>query len=165
MKKPIEIYPAKIKDTIGIFLVQRTVWLATYPNKEFGVTRNWIKAHFSDKKKRVARWRKGVRESKDSCVWVAKEGKRVVGFCEALKMKKHRIGTIYILPKYQHRGIGQALMTQALNWFGKQRNIYVGVAPYNTKAINFYKKFGFKIKGPVETGQLPEIEMVRKARP
>lgn len=161
-KKTIEINPATTKDAVGIFLVQRTTWLATYPNKEFGVTRSWIKSHFADKKKRVARWKKGIKESKDRRIWVAKNGNRVIGFCVAGKLKdRHQIGAIYILPKYQRRDIGRTLITQAFDWLGKRRKIYVGVAPYNKKAISFYKKFGFKIKGTVKIGELPEIEMVR----
>lgn len=162
-KKSVEICLATIKDAVGIFLVQKATWLATYPNREFGVTRNYIKAHFADKKKRVASWKKEIKESKDRSIWVAKNGNRVVGFCRAVKLKdRHAIGAIYILPEYQRRGIGQALITQALDWLGRRQKIFVGVAPYNKKAIHFYKKFGFKVVGIIKTGKLPEIEMVRK---
>jgi predicted GNAT family N-acyltransferase len=68
--------------------------------------------------------------------------------------------------------VGAQLMQQCLTWLGSDHEIFVVVASYNNKAIEFYRRFGF-----VETGkhiedtsakergdkEIPEIEMVRKA--
>ena len=66
-----------------------------------------------------------------------------------LKNRKERgeINAIYILPEYQHRGIGKTLFQ-----FGKSKLEECGLTPFiawvlkdNHQAIKFYKSMGFEV--------------------
>lgn len=74
------------------------------------------------------------------------------------------IMSIYLLKKYQKKGIGYALMQEALNRLTK-KHITLFVLKDNFVAINFYKKIGFKFTGhkivqPIIGDELIELEMV-----
>lgn len=56
MSDEIEIVDATAEDIVGIRAVQKETWLATYPNKDYGVTTEDINTRFAlskeDKQKR-----------------------------------------------------------------------------------------------------------------
>lgn len=169
-KSKIKIFAAKSSDALGIIKVQKITWLDTYPNKKYGITKKIIESRFVNMKERAAKWRKNNIGSKIWRCWVAKNGEGVVAFCGAGKLKeRNQIGAIYILPKYQNQGIGKALMDKAFEWLGERKNIYLGVAPFNKKAIKFYNKFGFKFVSnggkpkihQIGSAKFPEVEMVK----
>lgn len=103
--------------------------------------------------------------------YVAKVNGAVVGFTLPLINKdgQHSLGALYVLPEFQGLGIGYELAKVNLKWHGNHP-IYLAVAAYNQRAINFYKTLSF-----METGkkiedltarklgekELPEIEMMR----
>ncbi len=66
--------------------------------------------------------------------------------------KDQAIHSIYILPDYQSKGIGKTLMDTAFNHprIKKANRIFIDVYEKNTRALNFYKKYGFKTAGNVE---------------
>jgi len=164
------------KDVYGIREVQKVTWLHTYPNNKMGITLEDIESNFKDddtpEGKRKIEERKKRYEDKSKQTWVAEESGKIIGFCVAGNEKgKDRILAIYVLPKYQGRGIGSKLITKAFKWLGNRKAIYINVVEYNLNAINFYKKYGF-----VETGKsgvldsaamlpsgktLPEIELIK----
>lgn len=178
IKKTMEI---RIRDSVpddvyGIREVQRETWLKTYPNSEEGITVEDILRRFGDDndpevKKRIEE-RKKKYEDKNIRTWVVEDKNKIVGVCRAIKEGEHnRIGSIYVLPAYQGRGLGRLLIEKASNWLGSKKDILVNVARYNKQAIGFYKKLGF-----VETGRkgtfddaaklpsgklIPEIELVK----
>lgn len=89
---------------------------------------------------------------------VAEEGGKVVGYvmCRieavfsglSLARRGHVI-SIAVLPEYRRRGIGEALLKEALNAMVNHygvRDCYLEVRVSNTPAINLYKKLGFKIE-------------------
>ncbi len=55
------------------------------------------------------------------------------------------IDSIFIEDEYRARGVGSALMDQALAWLSAAgcREISVGVAVGNEEAFGFYRRFGF----------------------
>jgi len=74
------------------------------------------------------------------------------------------IMAIYLLQDYQKKGIGFALMQEALKKVTK-RDVVIFVLEGNINAISFYKKIGFeftshKIIQPVVGGKLVELEML-----
>ena len=72
----------------------------------------------------------------------------IVGFCFAKQdTTVGRIGSIYILPTFQGKGIGQELIAQAVAYLGREKPIALEVVVYNTGAIGFYKKLGFIASG------------------
>jgi ribosomal protein S18 acetylase RimI-like enzyme len=170
----IEVVLASEKDAEGIRNVQRDMWIATYPNEEYGITKEDIESKDWDNPARVERWKAIALESSPiRRVWVAKEGERVVGFCAALKEEnKNKLTAIYVLPETQGKSVGTKLMQQALGWLGSEKDTVVEVAKYNLNAIEFYKRFGFEGEQDIPAGPvadlpsgktIPEIQMIRKS--
>jgi len=169
----VKIYSAVPNDGKGLVRVSRITWLATYPNKKFGITVKDLAQRAEFEKERIKRWRKNIKENKNRKTWVAKVRREIVGFCGANKENNtHEIGAIYVLPKYQGKGVGKRLIGKAFAWLGDRKNITVKVASYNTPSIKFYESVGFKKAGVVKKSQwhklpsgklLPEIMMKRVA--
>lgn len=89
---------------------------------------------------------------------VAEEDNKVVGYimCRIESgfsgfslMKRGHIISIAVLPGYRRKGIGEALLREALqamvNYYGV-KECYLEVRVSNSPAINLYKKIGFKIE-------------------
>lgn len=163
-------------DVYGIRKVQKITWLDTYPNNKEGITLEDIESRFKDddtlegKKKIEERKERYKDESKQT--WVAEKSGKIIGFCWAGNEEgKDRVLAIYILPKYQSKGIGSRLLIKAFKYLSNSKTIYINVVEYNLNAIKFYKSHGF-----VETGKrgvfdsaatlpsgktLPEIELIK----
>ena len=94
---------------------------------------------------------------------VAEENGEVVGYilCRIEKglsniallgvARKAHVISIAVLPTHQHRGIGQALIQEALRNMPlyKARECYLEVRVNNTPAVSLYKKMGFDVKREV----------------
>lgn len=175
MPDSIKITIAEPKDVRGIQEVFYKTWLATYPNEEHGITVDDIEHFFKDSftdGALASRAEKIAHPPEGNTLFLAKEDERVVGLCRTvLSEKENRLQAIYILPKYQGKGIGKMLWNEACTIFRSENDIVVEVAAYNAKAISFYGKLGF-----VDTGKrwsnekfrmksgaiIPEMEMVIK---
>ena len=173
----IKVVDSTPNDVFGIRNVQKITWIDTYPNSDLGIAKEDVESKFSkddteEGKRRIEEWKKKYSDPNEHR-WVVKDRNKIVGFCVAGKEKDcERIYAIYVLPYLQGRGWGKQLMEKALSWLKDDRDIYVNVVSYNTKAINFYEKFGFFKTGrdehskgvePLPSGKIiREIEMVRK---
>lgn len=155
----------------AIVRIQKETWLATYPNEEHGITVEDILAKGLGSSERMERWRKNIAEQAEKDrTWVAKEDGLVIGYCFAKKGEtEHEIGALYVLPSHQGKQIGQKLVSEALAWLGNDKPTVLGVASYNTKAIAFYKRMGFKESAEPPAGiaalpsgkYIPQLKMVR----
>ncbi|HRY62766.1 MAG TPA: GNAT family N-acetyltransferase [Candidatus Paceibacterota bacterium] len=176
-KPKIEIALARPEDAWGTKNVFYQTWLTTYPNKEVGVTVEDVEDRYKDRfsEKELARRKDRLANPPSNEIFlVAKEGDEVVGACVLTKRGNfNQLQAIYVLPEYQGRGIGKMLWSEALNFFGTEKDIVVEVATYNTNAIEFYKKLGFQDTGKrwkdeytrMKSGAIiPEMEMILKAR-
>lgn len=173
----IKIVDSTPQDVLGIRNVQKITWIDTYPSKELGITKKDIESQFNKDntvqgRKQIEKWKKRYSD-KNEHRWVARDTNQIVGFCVAGKERhRNRIYAIYVLPDFQGMGLGRELLQKALNWLGGAKDIYINVASYNTKTINFYEKFGFVKTGrivhsrgvePLSSGKIiPEIEMVKR---
>ena len=84
---------------------------------------------------------------------VAKEEEKILGY--GICQKEGKEGVIFSLavkPKYQGRGIGSKILERLIETLKKEKieKISLHARKKNEKAINFYQKFGFKIKKEVE---------------
>ncbi|MFZ2189804.1 MAG: GNAT family N-acetyltransferase [Candidatus Magasanikiibacteriota bacterium] len=168
----IKISRAIPGDARGIVEVSKITWLTTYPNKKLGITIRDLRQLPSFDLERIKRWRKNIKENKKRRSWVAKENKKIIGFCGASKETGiNEIGAIYILPPYQGQGVGKKLIKKAFTWLGNGKDITVKVVRYNKQAIDFYKTVGFKKVGNVKKSKwhklpsgklLPEVMMIKK---
>ena len=82
---------------------------------------------------------------------VAKDGARVIGFACAGTVNGEidagEIYALYVLEEYQKRGIGYALMREALSLLKGCRVVYLWAFKENAKAIRFYEHVGFRQDG------------------
>ena len=171
----IKILKAKPEDAEGSLEVYYQSWLATYPNKKYGITTNDIKYIYKDRHKKtkiLEQQEKIKNHSKELLRFVAKDEKKVVGVCSIIVNKdKNQLKSIYLLPAYQGKGIGKLFWNNAKKTVNPKKKTIIQIATYNTKAINFYKKIGFSDtkkrfkdkKFRMKSGALsPEMEMLLK---
>ncbi len=61
--------------------------------------------------------------------------------------KKGHVVSIAVLPEYQHRGVGSALMKEAMKSMPlyKAKECYLEVRVTNSPAVRMYEKLGFRI--------------------
>ena len=97
-------------DEKGLVFVLKTTWLATYPNKEHGITKEDILTKDFNSEKKISAWEDTIKNSgkKSKYICVAKYNDKIVGFCLASKKKGlNELDVLYVLPEYQRMGIGK----------------------------------------------------------
>lgn len=150
MEKEIKIVSPEEKDMLGIEQLLYKTWLETYPNEKLGITREDIEDRFKGKFTEEAmkkRWEKVQKDSQTNRL-IAKDGEIVVGFISITSHPdSNQLQAIYVLPEYQNRGVGKKLWNETQKYFDHAKKSLVQVATYNTNAINFYEKLGFKDNG------------------
>lgn len=170
-RAPIEIFEATPEDAEGIVQVQHRAWLDTYPNEEYGIKREDIESMDWSAQK-VERWFRSIKNNLNTWhTWVAKENGKVVGFCTASKTEMQNVNALYVDPDYQSMGIGKQLLGQAIGWLNQKPEIWLEVAKYNQRAIDFYSSMGFTeardlgLSVKLPSGKsIPEIYLVRRAK-
>lgn len=171
----IIIRKAEVEDTEAIQDVLKTTWLATYPNEQYGVTRDDILSYYQDKDTPEAfqkRKEQIAHPSPDQQMLVATDGTRIIGICRSLRLPEHnQLKAIYVLPEYHGKGIGKMFWDEAMKFFDPSKDTIVQVAEYNAQAIAFYQKLGFVDTGKrfsderfkMKSGSvIPEMEMILK---
>ena len=171
----IRVVVASPEDTRAIKEVFYTTWLATYPNKEAGVTVEDVEYFYKDDftEESLQKTREALANpKKERTLLTAKDGYKVVGVCGVVRRSdRNQLHAIYVIPEYQGKGVGKLLWVAAQNYFDEGKDIVVEVATYNSNAIAFYEKLGF-----VDTGKrfsdekfrmksgamIPEMEMILK---
>ncbi len=169
----IKVEEARPEHVEGIQEVFYRAWLDTYPNEDAGITIDDVEDRFKDRnsEERLNKRREDISNlDANKKFLVALDGEKVVGLCRATKNEKeNRLNAIYVLPEYQGKGIGTRLWKELKSFFDPLKDIVVGVATYNQKAINFYSKLGFTDTGHRYTEErlrmksgvvLPEMDMI-----
>jgi ribosomal protein S18 acetylase RimI-like enzyme len=126
-------------------------WMATYPNKEIGITEEDIKEHFSIQAKKTAPTMTELEDEKPlRLVKIVRINGLIIGIIRLSRYTNYnQLQSLYVLPEYFGKGIGTALWEQSKNFLDFTKDTIVHVATYNAQAIGFYKKLGF-----IETGKL-----------
>jgi ribosomal protein S18 acetylase RimI-like enzyme len=144
-----EVSRATPEDVAGIQDVLYRVWRATYPNEALGITVTDIEEMYKDRNtdEALARMRKHISSARETTL-VAKENGKVVGVCRVIRREHENVmEAIYVLPEYQRLGIGSAIWRETQKLLESNKEIIVQVATYNTGAIEFYKRCGFRDTG------------------
>jgi GNAT superfamily N-acetyltransferase len=170
----LTIEEAVPQDATGIYEVMRATWIATYPVPPLGISEDDIRAIVErDPAARIERWKSAL-SAQDHPFFVARDRARILGYVAPFvdpETEHQRLGALYVLPEYQGRGLGGALLSAALEAIGPERDVYLHVASFNIRAIDFYRRHGFVETGVDTTGStvtaagvaIPEFEMVRRA--
>jgi ribosomal protein S18 acetylase RimI-like enzyme len=162
-------------DYLGLHNVYFLTWLNTYPNKEFNITVDDIEYKYEQRltPEKIEEYKNKILEKGENKINLLAEYQgKIIGLCNAINDICHNeIQAIYVLPKYQGRGLGSSLWKEASKIFDLQKNTFVNVVSYNKQAINFYKKLGFEITGEVffderfkmrNGSMFPELRMIKK---
>jgi len=172
-----EITEAEPEDAKGIQEVFYRTWMDIYPNEEAGITRDDIEFRFKDSftiegiRKREEQLR-GFLSSPTEKFFIARDKDDIIGVCRVEKRPdENELKAMYVLPEHQGKGVGLKLWSEAEKFFDPEKDTVVHVVTYNTEAIRFYEKLGFKDTGRRWTDEqfrmksgsvFPEMEMVKK---
>ena len=125
--------------------LEKQVWLTTYPNAEYYVTKEDILARFDNHASRVQVVMADL-NNQNHRYFLIQIGSKHVGYMHLERQIEHNhIVELYILTEFQGIGIGSSAVEYAFTWFGDRKPIFLQVVSYNQSAIDFYEKFGFLI--------------------
>lgn len=93
--------------------------------------------------------------SKSEINFIAEEKGKILGYASSeiipnpgwVSYKKQgHLYNLYVLPKYQGKGIGKKLIEKSLEWFKENKITDLKILSYveNKRARNLYRKYGFK---------------------
>ncbi len=166
-----EIRIATVDDATAIAQIQNDSWLATYPNEAAGITREDLVGYLGNIDARAFRWEGRLKKGDPNIqISVLKQGDRVIGFCSVTKMPNvGHVDALYLDPEFSGKGMGGEALEEGLRWLGNDKPIELEVASYNSRAIRFYERFGFRKQGAVKPvdlrngKEIPLMLMVRDA--
>lgn len=64
--------------------------------------------------------------------------------CKIIDKNKAEFSGFYVLPEFQHQGLGKLLYKKVLD-FSTNRDLILGIYTHNTKTIEIYKKWGWQL--------------------
>jgi len=167
----IQIRKAEPADAKDWARIRKECWLNVYPNKKYDITREDILLKDFDSPEKIQMWRDSFVTPRDNATYYsAVIDSKVAGMCIAYDEGLIcEIGALYVDLDFHGRGVGTKLIKYAMANFDQLKKVNLKVVSYNEKAINFYKKIGFRIIGPFNDSngklpngkKLPEIEMIK----
>ncbi|MES2630607.1 MAG: GNAT family N-acetyltransferase [Patescibacteria group bacterium] len=163
----------KISDTLELAKLHNQSWIETYPNDEFGISKEFIENRISNRlsKEGLERREEAIKSSLNAGTYFLRiardESGNIVGFIDGnLKENEYWLDGLYTLKSTYGTGLGKQLWEAFLPWT-KNKDILLTVASYNHRAIAFYTKLGFtKVdgsEGMFADTPMPIINMIRKA--
>lgn len=97
----IKISKIQPQDALGVRIVLRDTWLATYPNKELNITVEDIAYSYQDlfTEESIKQFQDRIKNFLDSIqTFVAKDGEKIVGVCRVIiETDKNELKMLYIL--------------------------------------------------------------------
>src|SRR6185369_10246940 len=86
--------------------------------------------------------------------WVAEHDGEMVGFSMA-DLEDGSIWALFLLPEWEGRGLGRALLDRAVAWLEQQEcpRVWLSTAP-GTRAEGFYARLGWERVGMTEGGEV-----------
>ena len=171
-KSEFHITLPKIGDELAIGTMHVQGWKEAYLNSELGITEEYIDdliGHYvTDTAYRKNTLVEALKHPDRVFYRVVKnERGEIVGFFHCAKNETDNVlEGIYLLNEAKGAGVGTQLMNEFIAWSDKDKPYRLEVFSFNTTAINFYKKFGFKeVAGSplLYKNKIPYIEMVRRA--
>lgn len=158
----ITIRKMHYEDTKQVQRIAKTTWNATYEGIiPLEVQNNFLKSNYSDKSM--------IQRIERSIVYVAEVEGKVVGFANYSTVRdggKVELAAIYLYPEFQGKGIGTALIHQAVKELKGIKEIFINVEKDNKIGMNFYEAKGFEIVNESDLefdGHiLKQVRMVKK---
>lgn len=169
---PVTVRDMVSEDAEQAQLVWYASWVDTYVRPDLGVTRKW-----GDERWHQRLTPDGIRAFAESLTststehrrryLVAEKSGRIVGIEAPFdeQDRGQRVGAIYVAPDHLGTGVGAALMAAVLDAFDSGELVWLQVAAYNSRAIRFYERWGFRrVEGSdqVYRDVMPEFWMRRE---
>lgn len=152
----ITISKPESTDAESIYELLKASWYATYINDALGITKADADLNHTNevKEKQIQSLRNRAEKQDPSDIsLVAKEGEKLIGFIRFhIDTELIELFSLYVDSNYIGQGVGTRLWNEALKLLPQDKSIITDVAVY-TKAVDFYKKLGFK-----ETGETHNTE-------
>jgi [ribosomal protein S18]-alanine N-acetyltransferase len=125
-------------------LLQKT-YEKFYVNEGLGLTKDCFSKEVFSSNDTQAYLKSNIQNNNQQKCWFAFSKTKLIGTITIKdKGEEFEITGFYVDSKYQGLGIGKKLWNKALE-FTKNKDIVLDIYTHNTKAINIYKKWGFKV--------------------
>lgn len=142
-------------ECVEFFNVIFKTYIDTYHHPEKGLTKEMLINNLESKRaEKTEKIYQSIKKEDTSKSWIAKNKEnKIVGCLGCSKNIEKKVGgfAIYVLPKYQNKGIGSEMLKEGLKWLSNDmKEISIGVEKFNKNAIELYKKLGFKFTNETE---------------
>ncbi|RLQ92228.1 GNAT family N-acetyltransferase [Planomicrobium sp. Y74] len=130
----------KAKDIKDVQQVAKTSWNDTYEGIIPAlIQENFLNSAYSDEMMK--------RRLDVSSLYVAEAEAQIVGFANFSKVKEEgemELGAIYLLPEFQGKGVGTALLNEGIKNAQNASRVFINVEKENKTGVTFYKAKNFK---------------------
>lgn len=141
-----QIRNMKVEDIKDVQRVAKMSWNDTYE----GI----IPAHIQEKFLYSAYSDEMMKRRLDvSFLYVAEAEAQIVGFANFSKVKEEgemELGAIYLLPEFQGKGVGTALLYEGIANAQTASKVFINVEKENEKGVTFYQAKSFKMLSEFE---------------
>lgn len=167
-----EIREATSSDVEAIRRMHAQSWLDTYSNDEAGISYDWVKQKTDswltpEGLEKSQEYLGDIFNDPEHFYRIALDGERVIGFIHVDSKDGHKhLGALYIDKDYHGTGLAQTMMKLADDWIGNEK-VSLEVVTYNTRAIRFYEKHGYRVvDGENEpfADKIPNVTMIREGK-
>lgn len=126
-------------------LIQKT-YEATYVNDAIGLTKECFSPAVFGTPEAQGYLLKKLIPEEGKVTWLALIGEDIVGAMtrEQITDMQYRLEGFYVLPEYQHQGIGGELYARALAGL-EDKQVILKIYAHNENAINLYHRWGYEI--------------------
>ena len=141
----VTIRPASENDLEQYSSLLQKTYQETYPDDELGLTKDLYSERVFSSERIQSYLKANLLVNDKQKAWLAFINHKLVGSITIKDTgKEFELVGLYVSRAYQSRGVGKMLMEKALD-FAKSKDIVLDLYINNIKAIDFYKKWGFKI--------------------
>jgi ribosomal protein S18 acetylase RimI-like enzyme len=170
------ITDASPDDALAYRELERNVWRQVYVNERTGITDKDIDWYFDEfkhafKPEMLEKFQEelGGLDATQKAI-VVKDGDNVIGTAWLMRGEDHNeLGSIYLDPSVQGRGIGKRVWESALQYFDPTKPTIVTVNKQNESAIGYYQSLGFveesELKSELQFPSGAEYQEIRMVRP
>lgn len=137
---------ANKKDLKNYTNLLQVTYESSYINSKIGLTKECFSPQIFNTPDTQKYLKTKLINSSAQKTWLVFDGKKLIASatCKIIDENKAEFSGYYVLPEFQHQGIGKMLYQKVLD-FSDNRDLILGIYTHNTKTIEIYKKWGWQI--------------------
>lgn len=126
-------------------LFQQT-YESAYVNPKIGLTKECFSQQVFNTDNTQTYLKSKLINSLTQKTWLAFDDKQLIASatCKIIDENQAEFSGFYVLPDFQHQGIGKTLYQKVLK-FSANRDLILGIYTHNTKTLEIYQKWGWQI--------------------